>query len=444
MSIRYALPLAAVLLSAGLVSLGADGSETLGPPSIAISPGTGVVTAGTGMNAQPGIISLEVPAGATINQVLLYWEGFTASNSPGDDSIMVSTGGPATEVTGSLIGGPTFFFGGAWASSFRADVTHLGLVAAGLNAVTVDGLSFSNVNNGAALLVIYDDGSSDAQIDIRDGSDLAFIGFAEPLHSTVPQTFFFTSSNADRTAMLDMFFASVSGTVSGYGLRPTSIEITTNGPNGGTTTLSDLLDSIDGEEFDTFTIAVDIPAGANQLTIQTFSRDDLDTGRLPASLDWIAAAFSLEPEVPAPTPGRMTGGGSVFTIDDVRVTRGFEIHCDLREPNNIEVNWAGGKKFHLTELTSAVCTDSPAIDQTPPSAPFDTFTGTGVGKYNNKPGARIEFVFTDAGEPGTSDTASIKVYDANNNLVLDVPGGALPGFLDKGNIQAHKDTQSTF
>ena len=171
MSIRYALPLAAVLLSAGLVSLGADGSETLGPPSIAISPGTGVVTAGTGMNAQPGIISLEVPAGATINQVLLYWEGFTASNSPGDDTIMVSTGGPATEVTGSLIGGPTFFFGGAWASSFRADVTHLGLVAAGLNAVTVDGLSFSNVNNGAALLVIYDDGSSDAQIDIRDGSD---------------------------------------------------------------------------------------------------------------------------------------------------------------------------------------------------------------------------------------------------------------------------------
>jgi hypothetical protein len=172
------------------------------------------------------------------------------------------------------------------------------------------------------------------------------------------------------------------------------------------------------------------------------SVDNLGTGLLPASFDWLASGFSLEPEVPPGDCGRMTGGGSVFTIDDVRVTRGFQIHCDLREPNNIEVNWADNK-FHMTELTSAVCTDSPTVDQTPPaSAPFDTFTGTGVGKLNNKPGARIEFVFTDAGEPGVNDTATLKVFDKNDTLVLDVTGAPnVPGFLDHGNLQTHKDNK---
>jgi hypothetical protein len=236
-----------------------------------------------------------------------------------------------------------------------------------------------------------------------------------------------------------MFFASVSGTVSGEGLRPTAIEITT----GGTTTvLPNLLDSVSGQEWDHFTISANVPAGASSLMVQAFSRDDLGTGNLPASFDWLAAGFALEPDVPSDIQGRMTGGGSVFTIDNVRVTRGFQLHCDLREPNNLEVNWPGGNKFHLTKLISAACTDSPAIDQHPPAAPFDTFTGTGIGKLNNKPGARIEFVFVDAGEPGVLDTASMKVFDPNGNLVLDVTGDPnVPGFLDKGNIQAHKDNK---
>jgi hypothetical protein len=429
----------AIIVLGSLSGISADGTETLGPPSIAISSGSGIAAGGTGMNAQPGAIVVEVPAGAAVNQVLLYWESFMATNLPGDDTILVSNGGPAVEVGGTLIGGPTQFFPGAWASTYRADITSLGLVAAGTNTVTVDGLASTYIVNGAGILAIFDDGSSDGNIQIRDGSDLAFRDFAPPLDTTAPQTFTFLPSTADRTANLEMFFASVSGTVSGFGLRPTSIEITTNGPNGATNTLSNLLDSISGQEWDWFTIAADIPAGATSLTVQVHSRDDLGTGQLPASFDWLAAGFSIEPEEPPTVPGRMTGGGSVFTIGDVRVTRGFQIHCDLREPNNLEVNWPG-HRFHTTELTSAVCTDSPAIDQNPPAAPFDTFTGTGVGRLNNKPGGRIEFVFVDAGEPGTSDTASIKIYDNNDNLVLYVPGDPnVPGYLTFGNVQAHKD-----
>lgn len=441
---RFLLCVALVSLAVtGDARLRADGTEWLGSPSIPIASGTGIVANGTGTLVQPANVTLDVPSGSTVKQVLLYWQGFSEYQLSGDDTILVSNSGAPTEVTGDLIGGPTFFFSGAWARTYRADITSLGLVAAGPNTLTFDGLTFGTASNGAGVIVIYDDGSSNAFIDIRDGSDAAFINFDEPLRTTSPQTFSFPASTRDRTANLDMFFASVSGTASGYGFRPTAIEITTNGPNGGTTILNNLLDSNSGEEFDYFTIAADVPSGATMMTVQVFSRDDLNTGRLPASLVWLAAGFSLEPEEPPTVPGRMTGGGSVFTIGDVRVTRGFQIHCDLREPNNLEVNWSGFR-FHTTELTSAVCIDSVSIDQTPPAAPFDTFIGTGVGKLNNKAGARIEFQFVDAGEPGTSDTAWIRIYDPSGNLLLDVPGSPnVPGYLTYGNIQAHKDNPPT-
>jgi hypothetical protein len=137
--------------------------------------------------------------------------------------------------------------------------------------------------------------------------------------------------------------------------------------------------------------------------------------------------------------GRMTGGGSVFTVDNTRVTRGFEIHCDLSEPNNIEVNWPGGNNFHLLDLTSAVCTEDPNIIQEPPAAPFDTFNGEGTGKLNGVPGAPIQFVFVDAGEPGKSDTAMIQIWDVGATPGVDTPVLSVSGYLKKGNIQAHDD-----
>ncbi|PYQ67730.1 MAG: hypothetical protein DMF54_03455, partial [Acidobacteria bacterium] len=79
-------------------------------------------------------------------------------------------------------------------------------------------------------------------------------------------------------------------------------------------------------------------------------------------------------------PGRMTGGGSVFTKANGRVTHGFELHCDPEVgPNNLEINWGPGNHFHLEDLTSAVCTDDPNIAPPPPPAGFDTYNGTGTG-----------------------------------------------------------------
>jgi hypothetical protein len=130
--------------------------------------------------------------------------------------------------------------------------------------------------------------------------------------------------------------------------------------------------------------------------------------------------------------GEMTGGGSVFTGSGVRVTHGFDLHCTPSDgSNSLEVNWGKGNHFHLTTLASAVCLDDPAISPDPPAASFDTFKGTGAGTYNGQAGATATWTFTDAGEPGTNDTATITIKDASNAVVLTVSGK-----LNSGNHQA--------
>ena len=151
--------------------------------------------------------------------------------------------------------------------------------------------------------------------------------------------------------------------------------------------------------------------------------------------------MALAPLASAHQPGRMTGGGSIQCGDFGRVTHGFELHCIFPEgsppiePNNLEINWGGGNNFHLTTLTTSVCSDTPVIQQ-PPSAPFDTMEGTGTGTFNNEPGATIQFIFIDAGEPGAgADMARYFIRDASGNVVLDCPLQVLD---QGGNHQAHK------
>lgn len=43
----------------------------------------------------------------------------------------------------------------------------------------------------------------------------------------------------------------------------------------------------------------------------------------------------------------------------------------------------------------------------------------GTGKYSGEDGAKIYFVFTDAGEPGRDDTARIKIEYVGGTIVLD-------------------------
>ena len=405
----------------------ADGNETLGTPSIDISTGTGVIASGTGLITQPGTINIIIPGSVDVKQVLLYWEGQHTSPE-GDDTILVN----GIEVTGILIGGPTLCFSNVMTSSYRADITNIKRLSLkkGLNTFQISGADFDFANNGAGILVIIDDGTPQKDIQLLDGNDFAFSGFGPTLDTTVPQTFSFAPATTDRQADLSMFFSSVAGTTSGGEFRPSSIKITTD--MGTEVYFDNYLDSNDGQEWDTLKLTVDIPAQATQLTVQALSEDRISNGGTPASFIWTAAALSIPYEI-SPAKGRMTGGGSVFTDDNARVTLGFEIHCDLSKPNNLQVNWPDGNKFHMLELTSAICTDDPEINQKPPVAPLDTFNGVGTGRFNGVDGATINFIFVDKGEPGKSDTAWIKIVDSGGQEVQNVSGS-----MKYGNLQAHK------
>ncbi|MCH8150552.1 MAG: hypothetical protein IH987_21680 [Planctomycetes bacterium] len=263
----------------------ADGNETLGPPSISIASGSGIVAAGTGMTVQPATLELEVP-GTAVAQALLYWNGEGAF--AGDDTIDVEIGGQNHVIVGDLIGGPEFFFafGGNsfYSSAYRADVTDL--IHTGSNTLTISGLDFvvGDAGNGAGLLVIFDDGTTSG-IEIRDGQDIAFARFPATRDAVVPQTFAYAASVADQVATVQMFLASVGEE------RPNLIRITVDG--GGVTELINSLGSHDGEHWDTLRVDVDIPAGSTSLTIEAVSFED-GSNVLPASLTWIAAGVARQ------------------------------------------------------------------------------------------------------------------------------------------------------
>ena len=127
----------------------------------------------------------------------------------------------------------------------------------------------------------------------------------------------------------------------------------------------------------------------------------------------------------------MTGGGTIDASVG-RVSHGFTLHCHPSDqPNNLQVNWEDNS-FHLEELELAVCTDDPSINETPPTADFDSYTGRGTGRYNGVSGASVAWFFTDDGQPGRADFMAIVIRDAGGNTVL-----AAVGSLTGGNHQAH-------
>lgn len=274
----------------------ADGTEILGVPlNISIASGTGIIAAGTGLQSQPGTIKIDVPVGAEVRQVLIYWAGVNLDPLFGDNTIIIN----GTEVTGNRIGGPTTLANPPWSfKSYRKDITGLGVIVPGANSIQVEGVAFNKSNDGAGILVIYDDGSATSTIDIRDGIDFAYQPFVEPHKSTYPQTFTFMPSGTDRVAHLSMFFSSVSGAVSGGGFRPSALVITVGGM---TTVMDNLLNSNDGEEWDTLNLDINIPANVTSLTIQALSEDNDPPvygpeGEIegdPASFAWIAAGLSI-------------------------------------------------------------------------------------------------------------------------------------------------------
>jgi hypothetical protein len=130
--------------------------------------------------------------------------------------------------------------------------------------------------------------------------------------------------------------------------------------------------------------------------------------------------------------GRMTGGGNC-TVDDIKVTHGFTLHCDPGEgANNLEVNWrddTGSHQFHLEDLTLAECSDN-GLNPEHPEAGFDTYRGEGTGRFDGVSDAKAFWTFTDQGEPGKD----------NDTLVITIGSVlSIDCTLDGGNHQAHPE-----
>jgi hypothetical protein len=86
----------------------------------------------------------------------------------------------------------------------------------------------------------------------------------------------------------------------------------------------------------------------------------------------------------------------------------------------------------MEALTGAFCFEDPGISAGHPSAAFNSYVGTGTGDFDGAAGATANVTFTDAGEPGSKDTAAIVIKDASGATVLSVSGN-----LAGGNQQAH-------
>ncbi len=323
--------LAAFGLFAGKIY--ADGTETLGVPSIdVVTEAEGIVTAGVGLFEQPGVMELAVPEDAEVRQVLLYWAGEFRVDD--DDSLVIND----IEVFGDLIGGPTYFYnagGHVDVSSYRADITDLGLIVPGTNVLTLSGLDYDEATSGAGILVIYGDcGAQDedaaddggrrsgkrrgwwrgwgrhrhrnndsnnttpcSSIEVFDGADLAFYNFPEPRKHTVAQTFTFAAADADRVANLALFTGSVEAD------RPNEILLTIDGI---TVEIIDLLGDTAGVSWDAPTIEVDIPAGADNLTVEIVSTASANP--LGASVLWVTAALNVPDAVVEDGGGSNHGG----------------------------------------------------------------------------------------------------------------------------------------
>ncbi len=273
----------------------ADGTETLGTPTINIEKGTSIIVKGVGLNVQPGNIDVTVPAGNTVKQVVLYWSGFYFNEVvPGDETMAIDVSG--NSVTGDKIGGTINFFKNGNTAAYRKDITDLGLIGVGANSITISGLSFTLEQHGAGLLVILDDGVSPL-VDLGwvDGADNAYRFFADPKRYTIPQTFTFGASTEARIAQLSVMAGSVQGPDDNGGIRPNLIKVTI--PGQADQDFINVLASNDGDEFDTLTLDINVPAGATQLTAELISEDVNNTGALPASMVWVGGGLFIQPQV---------------------------------------------------------------------------------------------------------------------------------------------------
>ena len=287
-----------VLAAIVWVGFGADESllhaqaptEELVPArGLEVLPGTGFVAAGVGLGDQPGsTIEVDVPESAEVVQVLLYWQG----RGDADDTVTAE----GNVVTGTLIGLGNIAAPRTIVSAYRADITALGLVGPGRNAINVADADFSFRDDGAAVFVTYASHSNLANLQLREGADFVYRFAEDPAAQiTNQQIFEFPASDRDREARLALLIGD------GEMERPDDIEVIVGDQ---LFSFSNEARSRDGDQWDTVELRINVPAGVTSTSAQLFSRDLANSGANPDSMVWVAAAFGF---LPPQCEGRIAG-----------------------------------------------------------------------------------------------------------------------------------------
>lgn len=399
--------------------------------------GLNVAIGGTGL-ASTGAGSIDIAVGGPVVSATLYWTvrdfpcqlvGPNCAPPTADNALLFDGDLFAGTIVGSEENQPADPTQRTNNIGYAADVTSKVTGSGTYTVADPDPSDNLFTLDGAGLFVVYTDPSDTAtyRVLMFDGLDFAYAP-AGPLEATRtdPVTFSYDAVTGDRIADLFVFAGDAEAS------RPDRIDVTDNA------SIVNQLDASDGEAFDADVFDVVIPSGVSSTTAQMFSAPP---DQNPDSLLWVVAAlrFPVEGESDM-APGRMTGGGNQVRIDGVRVTRGLTLHCDILLSNNLEINWTGANKWHLDkENLTTECIDDPNVDPVPPAAPFDTFIGEAVGRLNGVDGSIARFTFVDAGEPGSSDSADIKIWAPGADPDVDAPVLEVSGNLDGGNLQAHFD-----
>lgn len=274
-----------------------DYVDTLGPAQgITLATGTDVVSAGVGLRETgSGMITLEVPAGATVEQVLLYWAGRAQpTGNPDRDADLLVDG---NLVVGRHIGDaglsvPTPAF------AYRADITGLGLIGPGTNEVDIDGFDDPDSGgnfwpDGASIVAIISEGSaSPIEFIARDGADFAWrdapAGADPEVRVTVEQIYTFDPEPEARTAKLVLLVGDTQTD------RPGRLLIKVDG--------NVFLDEYDyfqqnsGAQWSNREEPIALPANATSVSVQLFSESPLGpTAEFPESLTWVFAGLAVPP-----------------------------------------------------------------------------------------------------------------------------------------------------
>lgn len=395
-----------------------------------------VVAGVSGTGGGSGTITVAGVSG-TVTHAFLIWHGINNSGAGAVyNNATVTING--NSVTGLTLGDATTnCWGDGSSRAFEANVTAF---VPGNGPYTISGLSngAGHNSNGAALVVVFNDGNpaNDRDLAFFEGNDSnipdGFPGETDGWHASLSPITYGGGPVRAIAALAD-------------GQSFTDGELTFSTANGSLTVPDDVLlwDGIslpsagtsrasNGQLFDIHTLDITAAFGGVSGPVT------LNVDGMEFTSDCLGLALlilDLEPGTAPPVPGTeggMTGGGNVLDATYGRVTYGVSLHCDATQtPNNIQVNWGRGQRFHLTSLTSSVCSDDPSITPDPPVAGHDTILVQGTGRYNNSTGATIEFIAKDAGEPGRNDQVRIRIMNGAT-VVLDVVLSTVNG----GNLQA--------